>query len=428
LKKRTNLLAQKNIQYLLIIALALVYAINSSPIYYDDSKGYLAMSFIRSCGYPLFLAFHKMLFGSYFVTGVIFTQVALSGFAIRFLINCIRKTVALHPWFSIIIAAVMMVPVFMGTKLGNTLLSESVAYPLYLAVIGHTLIGMVFRQNKNFYAALALSFIAIIVRGQFLFLIPLLLLAVLLTYSQFLFSRNTLLLVISCVAVPFVAVYTDIVFHKIEHNHATTTPWTGIQISTIPFFVSDENDAAIFKTQQQQDYFRHIYQKLKEKKLLYSQQPHNSKTIEFFFDNYTQICNHTLSENGLDFFPSTMTFDEKLIANDAMTSAMTLPLLKNNFKKCWVIYSANFIKGFDTSKHFLLMVIVLLLSLVALFKKENTISKFIVLLILAVIGNIALVAMAESTISRYTFYNNWVMIAIVLLLFQNTFYARRTNE
>ena len=310
MKKPADLLANKSIQYLLILLLAFVYAVSSHPIYYPDSKGYLEMSFNRSCGYPLFLALHKMLFGSYFTTAVTFTQVVLCGLAVLFLIDCIRKTVALNKWLSGIIAIVLMTPVFMGTKLGNTLLSESIAYPLYLAVIGHIFLGMTYRRNWHFYAAIILTFVALTVRGQFLFLIPLLLVGIVLTYHQFLFSRNTILLVTSTIAVPFLAVYTDIIFHKFEHNQAVATPWTGIQISTIPFFVSDENDATIFENKEQQDYFRFIYQKLKEKKLLYSQQTHNSKTIVFFSDHYTEICNRTLHNNGIEFFPSTMTKNE----------------------------------------------------------------------------------------------------------------------
>ena len=106
---------------------------------------------------------------------------------------------------------------------------------------------------------------------------------------------------------------------------------------------------------------------------------------------------------------------------------MTIKLIKNNFAKWITIYKSNIIIGFGEVKDLFLMLILLLLSFLFLLHKKQFISKFIILLVFITIGNIALVAIAEAVIKRYTFYNNWIVLAIVLVLFQYCF-QNTTNE
>ena len=212
MKKINTLLSRPITQYLIITILAVLYAFNATPVIFPDSKGYIEMWLVRSYGYPFFLAFHKMLFGNYFITTVIFSQFIINIVAIFFLMRCIRALVPLKQWIAFILYAVLIFPAFFGTALAKTILSESLAYPLYLGVIGYLLKGIFLKQNKYFYFALLLSFGAITVRGQFLFLIPLILIAVLLTFYKFLFNRKTFLLMISCIATPFLL--DDVLFYE----------------------------------------------------------------------------------------------------------------------------------------------------------------------------------------------------------------------
>lgn len=426
MKKIFSLLSPEKIAYLAISLFVFVFVLKTPTIYFPDSKGYLKMLLYRSCGYPMFLELHRVCFGSFFIRATIFSQYLLNMLAALFLVQSLRKTVLHHKWLAIILFIITLFPVFMGILTANTILSESLAYPLYLLVIGNIILGVAFKREKYFYISFILTFLLILVRGQFLFLIPVLVAAILLTYYRTLFNWRPIVLVLTSVCIFFLSIVTDMFYHKVQHGHAVTTPLTGIQLITIPFFVSSENDYTIFKSPEQQAYFKLVYAKLKDKKLLLSELPPNAKKIDFFYDNYVNICNLTINEDGLNSFNAS-SYDEKSILNDKMTSSMALPLLKKNFGKWLSIYTGNFIKGFDTSKYFLLYLITLALSLVTLFKKENVLSKIIILLVLLAIANVGLTAIAESTIGRYTFYNNWILFAIFLIFFQNQFYTK-TNE
>ena len=106
---------------------------------------------------------------------------------------------------------------------------------------------------------------------------------------------------------------------------------------------------------------------------------------------------------------------------------MTLPLIKKNFFKFCKLYFQNVIKGIGTSKYFILIIILLISSVLKWYESNDKNAKFIIIGSLALLGNVFIVALAEPTIIRYVFYNDWILIAIVLLLFQNTF-SIKTND
>jgi hypothetical protein len=416
-----------NLIYVLTSVVTLIFVINQGAIYFPDSEGYLQMVIFRSCGYPFFIAFHRYLFGENYISALILTQFVATILAGLFLINSIRKSVQLNKWHSVILFIAIILPVFTGIKTANLILSEAIAYPLYLFIIGNIILGIAHKQNKKFYLSLILTFILILVRSQFLFLIPVLLISVLLTYGKLLFCKKNLFLLIVIISIPFSAIAVDITFHKLRHNHAVTTPWTGIQVAAIPFFVSDKDDYLLFENENQQNYFKFIYNKLDEKKLLQNNLPENIDEKDFFYENYCNISNFTISDDGLNFFNKNLSYEEKIILNDKMSLSITASLIKNNLSKWITIYKKNVFRGIGEIQSLFFILILLFLNFFMLYKKEEFISKFIILLCFLIIGNIALVGIAEPVIERYTYYNNWIILAIFLLLFQN-YFQKKTNE
>lgn len=314
---------------------------------------------------------------------------------------------------------VMIHPIFKGVRLAQLILSESLAYPMYLLIFGLLLQGMKTQKKNPFYQAVGIAFILILVRGQFLFVIPVMLLAFLITYYKQWRDAKVFLLFLSIITLPLFTNLTDMGYHKFKHGYSVSTPWTGIQIITMPFFVADKSDAQIFENQTQRQYFNYIYQKLEQKKLLLHQVPKNVKPMDFYYQQYVYICNRTLHRDGVQFFNQPEDMNKKIIANNQITMAMSWALLKDNFSKWKKMYAENFMSGFDTSKYFLLHLFIFVLATYNWFHKKDILSAFIILTVWATILNVALVAAAEAVIQRYTFYNQWILVAIVLLLFQN---------
>jgi len=405
----------------------LAFVIFNDTIFYPDSQGYVDMDLNRSIGYPLFIEFHRVLFGGNSISVIAYTQFFLLLASAIFFVKSLRNTLHLNKWTLFTIFIVVLTPVFYELKLANSLLSESVAYPLYLFTIGNLLIAIFQNRKKNFYYALLLLYLLICVRGQFLFLLPIIVVTALFHDGNRNFTKDKIILLLSTFAVFFTSILTDVVFHKIQHGYATTTPWTGIQISTLAFFTADKNDADALKTKDQKEYFYHIYKQISNKKLLLSQIDDTVDVTDFYYDNYVSICNGTINEQGELFFTNRGNQEEQTILNDKMSASITIPLIMDNFQKWFLMYFRIIVKGFGSAKYMIAFLFLLIASTGIFIKSKNKISKVLILFCLLLFGNIVLVALAEPAISRYTFYNNWILITILLYLFQQSF-QKKSND
>ena len=157
LKKLYSKISIEHIFYAVTILFVFVFFIKTEVLYSPDSSGYLEMSIIRSCGYPLFIALHKFIFGQYFISALLLSQFTINIIASLFLIKCIRKTLQLSKWFLFLLFILLLTPLLYEIKVANSILSESLAYPLYLIIVGNILIAVIKKQHFNFYYGFALS-------------------------------------------------------------------------------------------------------------------------------------------------------------------------------------------------------------------------------------------------------------------------------
>ena len=292
------------------------------------------MDIYRSAGYPLFIALHKFLFGSKYISFLIFRQFVLIIYSVFNLKNKIALHLKLSKRQSFFILLLLLAPVFYEIKVINVVLSEALAYPLYLLIVGNLFDFIATKHFKNIVYSCLLFLILIQVRGQFMFLVVVMLFAVL--------------------------------------------------ISKEPL-----------------------------------------SKIDFYFENYVKISNRTVGDNGELFFKDKSAIDELVIENDKMASSITIPLIKNNFLIWSKLYFQNIIKGLGNYLILILIIAMLLFSFLKQKKDQNIFAKFILIGTLLILGNVAIVALAEPTSSRYLFYNNWILLSIFMLLFQLSFYKNR---
>ena len=410
---------------ILFIVITLCFVLKTGAIYSPDSPGYLNMDIYRSSGYPLFIAFHKLFFGSFFIFFLLLSQFVLNIYGVFFITKNISNCLNLSKWNSNFLLILLSIPFFYEIKVINNILSEALAYPLFLLIAGNIFNFITFKNFKNIYFSILLLVILIQVRGQFLFVVPVLILAILISKTNNNYTKKHWIVIAVAVSIPFISISTDTVFHKIAHNKAITTPWTGIQISALPFFVSKPKDYLTLKSKLQQDYFKFLYSNLEKKKVLSSQVPeYPLSKIDFYYANYVEIANNIIGNSGEDFFKNKYAPDDLVVANDKMAASITLSLIKNNFIDWSKLYFQNIAKGIGSAKYLILNLLLLLFSMLKILKDNDLIAKFIFIGTLLIIGNITLVALAEPTTSRYCFYTNWILISIVMVLFQKTFYKK----
>ncbi len=414
-----------NIFFLFVFLISVANSIRLGILFFPDSDGYLKMELFRSCGYPIFLSLHKIIFGSYYLKMVVVSQFLISFYAIFSFLNTIQKFVLKNIFFVGVLFLLLVMPFFYEIKLPNCILSESISYPLYLIILSNLFCYIQSKKTKHLIFSIILTVFLVLVRGQFLFLTVVFLLVFIVLNKMEILKKINLTITVFILSIPFLVTFIDIAFHATVHKKAVTTPWVGIQIATMPFFLSNASDVAAFDDLEQKKYFNFLYQKLHQKKLLFSQMDPNLDQMDYYKLVYTSISNYTINPDGEQFFEKAKSIDEKTIQNDKFSAQMFWPLLQKHKLEFVKLYFKNLGYGFGNTKYLLLFMLLLTVSFWFLVQKSNPIFWFIFIVCLCNIGNVMLVGLAETCMSRYCFYNNWVLTSIFLVLLQDKIQAAK---
>ncbi|QHI37250.1 hypothetical protein IMCC3317_26280 [Kordia antarctica] len=390
-----------------------------NPIeYFPDSAGYLDMHIIRTPGYPLFLQFMKLLFGTGFDTATVVFQAIFGCFSIYFFIHKLRSSQLINDFFSVCFAFVLLLPFVSGGKIANNILSEAISYGLYLLITGYYISFFISKNKKELLYALPLLALLLITRYQFVYLIPLALLMIFwVSFKKREFKQYTLLIVLF-LSLPLITSLVDKTYHKIVHNHFVSTPWTGMSIITPALFVADAEDVKLFDTAIENEFFSATYSELLEKnmninnlKLTSSETP----TL-YYIHNYANIQMGPIFKNGNAVLNDSLSKSEKFIALNTLISNVSKPLIWDNFSKWKRIFIRNMIFGFGGIKYLMLYVFIAFFSFFALLKRAQKEYKVLLLISLFLIGNIILVSIGMHAVVRFTFYNDWVLFLTIFIL------------
>lgn len=408
--------------YFIVIISTFFFVFNIETIVKPDSDGYLNAALIRSFGYPFFIAIHKFLFANSYLTIIKFTQLILILGSSLVFIRTLQKYILSNKIYLFLVFITLLLPVFFETKIANSILSEGFAYVLYLLFLSFFFTILFSKEVKikhYVFGALTL-FLLINTRGQFLFLIPLLIIVLALKhYKTRIQTKKLVTLFILILTIPILSILSDKTYHKVQHNHFISTPWTGIQLAALPMFISHESDSTLFKNKTEKKYFLHVYKELERENLLLSQLKKEVYDFSFYAENYTNICNKTLSSYGEPFFINEPQ-DIRTIKNDKITANIAVILFKEHFIKWSTFVFKNLYNGFYSISNLFLLVFLTFISLLYYFKTKKKV--FIVLFILAtlILFNLLLVSIVEPIIGRYIFYNNWVLFVIIAYLLEKS--------
>lgn len=417
----------------LLIAIFLIFVgiffYQTGVLFFPDSDTYLNMDIIRSLGYPTFLQIHRFIFGAIYLHVVVIIQLLFILYSCFHFVQSLKKNILQNNYFLFVIYVLLCFPLLYEFKLANKIMSEALAYPLYILSLSQLICGVFSKNVRHFYFGLLLIFSAIVVRGQFLFVVVVYIVAILIAFKSNLLQKDKILLLACTFSLPFIAIATDISYHYFKHDIATTTPWTGIQISTMPFFVADSEDAKLFIVESEKRYFTFVHKKISNKNLLLDQVPKKNKEVmTFYFEKYTIICNGTINADGETLFNNLRSSNEKVVANDKMSARMVLPLILDNYKKYIKMYLRNIAFGFGSNKYFLMYFFLGCFSCYHIIKNDTSFLWIVFIGSFCTIANIFLVSFAEPSESRYVFYNNWVLITIFMVLFDNIKYHKANGS
>ncbi|MBR9914076.1 MAG: hypothetical protein GYB32_04505 [Algicola sp.] len=404
--------------------------ISRSAMYLPDSEGYLNMSIIRSAAYPLFLNTVKLVFGSWFETAIVILQTLLGLLAVDYFIKKIKAVIHLHNLWYLLLTILLLTPYVYNHLVANYILSEALAYPLYLVIVAQLMCITLTKNPKDFKFALPLMFILMLTRSQFLYLVPVAMLVwFYISYRPKSYKLNTWLL-IALICLPFLTSLADKSYHSLKHDYFVSTPWTGIVVISAPLYVADEEDATVFTSESEQEYFNKVYEALQRKHLnIYHLDPaYQSETSLPYINSYTSIANETVLPVAQSHVGNQLSYNETLIEVDQLTRQMAMPLLLDNFKPWCQLYLKNVIHAFGNARYFLLMIMLLLAAMISVYRTTSHASLAMALGLLLLFANIAVVAIGIHTVKRYTFYNDWVIFFVLFVLIHAFMHPKNTIE
>ncbi|SRX54781.1 glycosyltransferase family 39 protein [Aequorivita sp. CIP111184] len=397
-----------------------------------DSQGYLEMSLIRSPVYPIFINVIEKIFGDYFLTAAVCIQFVIMSLAIFYLVVTLRKLYNIQSFWYLLLVLLLLSPALYEVNVSTRILSEALAYPLYLIIFSLFIKAFTETKTKPLLISFPFLLLLLLTRGQFVYLAVVgLLLALFILWKQKRVIRQSWIMV-AFIALPFIANFTDKTYHYVVHQHFVTTPWTGIHLITPALFVATESDESVFSSEEEKSFFLKIFKKLKENGLtLSSLDEKNSESTIFYIQNFTKIANGTVFNEGRYFFGIPIDDAETFIKLDTLTKKMSLPLTLKNLAKWSKLYYQNFAYGLNGSRFVMLYLLLLIVALFSVFRIPSSEIKFILLGSAITLFNIGIIAIGMHTIKRFTFYNDWILffiffILIDLLLKKTKQYAARS--
>lgn len=384
-----------------------------------DSQSYIQNEIIRSPLYPLLLNGIELLFGkgNFFILPIL--QLLFGFLSSYWLANFIRDAFKLPAILFLVSLCLLLTPYFF--YFGNLILTEGIAYPLFLITVGMLLKSLISNKNAARYYCLfliALSFL-VLTRRQYLFLYVVAFLAFL---YHFVYEKTSLNSRMSLLFAFLAAMsVTDLVERSYQYyynGHFTTVPFLGIQLMTMPLYLSSDKDLNLYSDPKEANILRSARKIMKENRydtsLLWKE--YENPEYPHYYLNYNNVSWGSLSlalaENGI----------EGWIERDRILKKMYLPLLKAHWKRGVSLYVRNIVHNMGGYYNFIFLWVTFVVAIYFHLKNRDKLSMGIFLAILMTFGNYFSVALVEPAMTRYTFSTN---IILVIMLIISSYYALR---
>ncbi len=397
-------------------------------LYSPDSYAFLSMEINRSVGYVIFLSFFSTLFDTYYEFPLLIVQLGINIFGVYTMHKCLIKQFKFQKIFSILSLLILIAPLLYLYFTANKVLTEALAYPLFLIFIANSLYAIIECRKKNLIYSAIILILLVLVRGQFLSLIPIQLIACF--YLAYYRRQKVYLLVgIFFMGLPFLTSLIDKGYHYVQYEHFISTP-TAHHFTTPLFYVAEKEDVNLFSNTDEREYFKRVKKRLDEKKWTYEYgEKYDSIGIfDLYKRNFSKICNWTVQEYGMRLYSERdFSITEQYLATNELNESMFLPLLSNNYKKWIKLYIQNIKASLGNSKYLALHVILLMVGVFLIVKKNYKVGIFIVFSISCTFSNIILLAICTHSEKRYVFYTDWVLF-IILFFFLDQYFKRSTSK
>lgn len=391
-----------------VVQSGLIYSAQLQP----DSGTYISYSIIRTALYPLTIGAFNFLFGSYGLQVLVFCQMTFAIILSYILSSLIEKIFSLNFLSFMFVFGLCLSPLVYGY--GNIVLSEGLAYPLFLGAI-YCLFSGLFKKNLiHFYMFSGLLLLLCLTRQQYVVLY----IIGGLTWSYLLYHRifskksrnNWLISLLSSFILVFI---TESSYHYAVHDFFGLTPFSGSQMLVSPLYLSNKDDTKYFPSPELQTIHALLIQKLEQKNIIgEASEPKDFNGFSIHYNTMQHlIILPTFSQKTLELHPHLNLTNLTQKVNQA-TLQMSWILIKKHPIKYLKFYFHIFVNGAGGYYPLFFSLFFLALGIIFSCLSTSIIFPVLVFSILMNLGNTALVSIFEPPLTRYTYGPMLLMYSI----------------
>lgn len=389
------------------------------PILISDSESYLSFTPFRTPIYPLFLAALRFVTPSHFLGLAAFLQTALTLAAATLSCRELQKrfgwsTAVALPAYLLSILPLFKLPLCpLCQEIGNTIATEGLAYPAFLAFCAIALRSLCETEFKRL---LILSFAAALcaaIRPQLLFCYP----AVL--FVLFAARRNKAIAPLKLGAALLAMLLFHGLFslgHKIYSGFAPN-PFPRQQLLTTILHVCEPEDVALFENSQDSGTIKAVFTRIEELQAFSSQryvfQRSLAKQQEQSFNPICWLALHKSFDSALN---KNLPPNERLGKLNESYGRMLSVLVPAKKKELAVFYLMML---WQNSSLLLLTIIAFMLFFMRAYELGKAENRFAMMCWLLAFSNLMLLILSATVADRYMLYTRPLFVISFLVLFHS---------
>lgn len=420
IKKKISL---ESIFLLMLFCVLFIYFISQPEIYSHDTYSYFRIDIKRYPLYIVFLRVFDFVFKNFFEYAVVAFQLFFAFISIFIFYKNFSQYLKLNFILKFLFLAILVFPLFPPLLTANNLSSEGLSYPLYILLISFLFDFLIKNEQKKIYLALFVFILLTLTRGQFIVIIPVLILLYILKFKHLVFKIQRLKILILIVITPLIVNILDSSYRKIVHGYFIKTPYSYINAVTMPLYLSSKKDSILFKNEDHKALFLLTYNRIDSLGLLSTKVENNySEKYKLFHDNFPKICNQSFHFLGKKYFFEDNKPYKETIKTEKAAKKIFMVLFLEHITSWLKLYFTSVFHGFGS------IIIFIFFLFVAIFSGFKTLRKFdhdyawVLFSSLLILSNALIVAIAVHSIVRYSFYNFILWFIIIIILSKKIFF------
>ena len=391
---------------ILISTLVLVLLFYSSnPVFYSDSSRYLNGSLNNPPLYFIIITLMQSIFTT--LNSVIILQTLLVGFGIVFFIKNISKYFNLNIVTKIVVAIFLFLPIL---EFYNHLLTEALGYAFSLFFVSFV-IRLIYNFNiQNLVLSSIFVIALLLIRNQFIFLYP----VILLLYLGIIFihksKKKLILLTISFISIFFIhnsliSLNKYIKQYSLENKpliNNNAGPFNFIFIDSI--YISSIQDIEIFKDENLKRTISKIFQEIEGQKA----------SIKHYNGRGHFGLSLPIIKNRSNFLLKDLAI-QKNTTIASLKKEISIKLIKVNPKK---YIKFLFKKFYDSAWLFVFLPFFMMLASLPVFLKQKSNFSLLVIFISAfAVANHSIIYLFGRVQPRYFIYTDFILLMFIYIIF-----------